>query len=379
MGLGGEAMKEIGIARVLTRMRREKGVTQDELAAHVGVSKASVSKWETGQSYPDIALLPLLASYFGITIDELMCYEPQMEKRDIERLYLRLADAFAARPFADVVGEAREAVKKYYSCWPLLYRMAILLVNHQMLAPKPEDRPAILREAAELCARVRAGTEDIDLAKETALLEAVCRLLLGAPKEALALLGDGKKPIMTENALIAQAHQMLGETREAVEITQIAIYQALILLVGAAPTYLAMVGDDGQAEETIRRARAVAEAYDLDKLHSNTMAQFYLAAAQFYAARERADEALGMLERYARLCADFSYELRGDGYFDMLDGWLSGLDGGARPPRSKPVIRESMLEAVESNPAFLPLRETARYRDIVGTLRDNLGGFYGHQ
>ena len=372
-------MKEIGIARVLTRMRREKGVTQDDLAAHVGVSKASVSKWETGQSYPDIALLPLLAAYFGTSIDELLCYEPQMEKRDIERLYRRLADAFAAKPFGEVLIQAREAVKKYYSCWPLLYRMAILLVNHHMCAPNLEDRPGILREAAELCARVRAGTEDLDLAREAALIEALCRLLLGAPKEALALLGDGKKPIMAENALIAQAYQMLGETREAVEITQIAIYQALILLVGAAPTYLAMVGDDMKAEETIRRARAVAEAYQLDKLHSNTMAQLYLAAAQFYAARGRPDDALGMLERYARLCANFSYELRGDDYFDMLDGWLSGLDGGARPPRSEPVIREGMIDAVTGNPAFLPLRETARYREIVGTLKDNLGGSHEHQ
>ncbi|WP_419762087.1 helix-turn-helix domain-containing protein, partial [Bacillus mobilis] len=37
-----------------------------------GITKASVSKWETGQSYPDITFLPLLASYFNISIDELI-------------------------------------------------------------------------------------------------------------------------------------------------------------------------------------------------------------------------------------------------------------------------------------------------------------------
>lgn len=373
-------MKEIGIARVLTRMRREKGVTQDELAAHAGVSKASVSKWETGQSYPDIALLPILAAYFGISIDELLCYEPQMEKKDVERLYLRLAEAFANGPFGDVHAQVREAVRKYYSCWSLLYRMAALLVNHHMLAPKVEDRPEVLREAAELCARVRAGTDDLGLAKEAALLEAMCCLLLGAPREALALLGDGKKPVMAESTLIAQAHQMLGETREAVEITQIAIYQALLLLVGAAPAYLMMVADDGRkAEETIRRALIVAEAYNLDAIHSNTMAQLYLAAAQSDVARGRNDEALEMLERYAKLCARFSYELRGDDYFDMLGGWLSGLALGARPPRSKAVIREDMLEAVAGHPMFQTLRGDARYLQIIDILRDNMGGSHGNQ
>lgn len=43
-------MKEINIAGAITRKRKEKGITQEELACYIGVSKASVSKWETGGS-----------------------------------------------------------------------------------------------------------------------------------------------------------------------------------------------------------------------------------------------------------------------------------------------------------------------------------------
>ncbi|MHC1772911.1 MAG: helix-turn-helix domain-containing protein [Flexilinea sp.] len=74
-------MKEINIANVLVNKRKEKGITQDELANYIGVSKASVSKWETGQSYPDVTFLPQLAAYFNISIDDLMDYKPQMTKR----------------------------------------------------------------------------------------------------------------------------------------------------------------------------------------------------------------------------------------------------------------------------------------------------------
>ena len=56
-------MKEINIARAIVSRRKEKGITQDELASYIGVSKASVSKWETGQSYPDITFLPQLAAF----------------------------------------------------------------------------------------------------------------------------------------------------------------------------------------------------------------------------------------------------------------------------------------------------------------------------
>jgi len=65
-------MKEINLGRVIMRKRHERGVTQDELAFAMGVSKAAVSKWETGQSYPDITLLPQLAAFFNISTDELI-------------------------------------------------------------------------------------------------------------------------------------------------------------------------------------------------------------------------------------------------------------------------------------------------------------------
>jgi transcriptional regulator with XRE-family HTH domain len=76
-------MKEINIAKVLVKKRKEKGITQDELSNYIGVSKASVSKWETGQSYPDVTFLPQLAAYFNISIDELMDYKPQMAKEEV--------------------------------------------------------------------------------------------------------------------------------------------------------------------------------------------------------------------------------------------------------------------------------------------------------
>lgn len=53
-------------------LRKQKGITQGELADVLGVSNQSVSKWESGQCCPDIQLLPTLAAYFEVSIDELM-------------------------------------------------------------------------------------------------------------------------------------------------------------------------------------------------------------------------------------------------------------------------------------------------------------------
>ena len=82
-------MKEINLGHILIENRHKRGITQDELASYIGVSKAAVSKWETGTTYPDITLLPQLATYFNISIDELIGYEPQMTKEQIREAYVK--------------------------------------------------------------------------------------------------------------------------------------------------------------------------------------------------------------------------------------------------------------------------------------------------
>ena len=64
-------------AEIIARYRRELGLTQEGLAQRLGVTNQAVSKWESGQSCPDIALLPQLADLFGITLDELFGREPK--------------------------------------------------------------------------------------------------------------------------------------------------------------------------------------------------------------------------------------------------------------------------------------------------------------
>lgn len=60
-------------------LRKQCGFTQEQLADSFGVTTQAVSKWETGASYPDIELLPKIAAFFGITLDDLLNKETDPE------------------------------------------------------------------------------------------------------------------------------------------------------------------------------------------------------------------------------------------------------------------------------------------------------------
>ena len=80
----------LSIGETIKRMRRERDLTQEEVAGHLGISFQSVSKWERGEGYPDITMLPALANYFGTSVDELLGVgEPSKTDRynEINRLW----------------------------------------------------------------------------------------------------------------------------------------------------------------------------------------------------------------------------------------------------------------------------------------------------
>lgn len=153
-------MKEIHLGRVLSENRRRKGVTQDELAEFMGVSKAAVSKWETESTYPDILLLPRLAAYFDMSIDELMGYEPQMDREEIRKTHRMLSEKFTTHPFEAALEHCRKYAREYYSCYPLVFQVGSLMVNHVMMAQAPEEGERVIKEAVQLFRRVREGTDD---------------------------------------------------------------------------------------------------------------------------------------------------------------------------------------------------------------------------
>lgn len=214
--------------KFISKCRRDKGFTQKELGERLHVTDRAVSKWETGQSFPDIALLPKLAVFFNISIDELMDFQPEMTQDEIRRFHRQTASEFTCRPFSEVIEKCRRTAQAYYSCFPLLFQIGSLMINHCSLAGSSEESAQILEEAAALFRRVRIESRDASLAGQALSTEAYCLISLRRPDEALDLLGRSSYPYPISEPLIASAWQMKGQPEKAAAELQAGIYQNII-------------------------------------------------------------------------------------------------------------------------------------------------------
>lgn len=359
-------MDTLNLAENLIRLRREKEVTQEEVASFIGVTKASVSKWETKQSLPDILLLPVLASYYGVTVDELLGYKPQLGKEQIQKIYHDLAAEFAEKPFEEVMDASRKLVKKYYSCYSFLLQISILWLNHYTFAKDPKSQMGILDETVELCTHIIENCKDISICNDATVLKAIMDLQRGRPQEALDLVEDMLSPYRLasqSSGILIQAYQMVGDMDKAVSYTQISMFLHLLSLVEGATQYIAFRAQDKEScEETIRRMDGLIELFQLERLHQNIAAVYHYQVAVYQCQQEDIEGVFARLKRFVEITCDLldhEAALHGDDYFNRLEEWFEGLDLGKQMVRDKKLVLDNACKALE-NPVFSPLIEDKR-------------------
>ena len=92
------------IGNQIKNLRLRHGITQEAMAQHLGITPQAISKWERGVATPDIALLPDISAYFGVTIDELFALSDETRMERIQNMlwdvrFIPQTDIDSARQF----------------------------------------------------------------------------------------------------------------------------------------------------------------------------------------------------------------------------------------------------------------------------------------
>ena len=129
------------IGEVIRKYRKENHLTQEEMANYLGVTVPAVSKWETGSSYPDIALLAPIARLLGITTDMLLSYKESLTDKEINRFIEMAIMKIKSEGYAAGYAWAERKMHEYPNCGKFIVMMAQTLDNYRYVVKveKPEQ------------------------------------------------------------------------------------------------------------------------------------------------------------------------------------------------------------------------------------------------
>ena len=141
----------IYIGENIKRLRRERELTQETLADFLGVTFQSVSKWERGESYPDITLLPAIASFFDVSYDELLGFDETIKEKKIKE-YIAEYNDMRLKDSPYVYEQMSKAVKEFPGDFRLIVRYLEMLISTK--SNINSDSELILEEVEKIYANI---------------------------------------------------------------------------------------------------------------------------------------------------------------------------------------------------------------------------------
>jgi transcriptional regulator with XRE-family HTH domain len=174
---------KITICGNLKELRRKKNITQEELADFLTVSIAAVSKWERGECYPDMDLLPQIAMYYNVSVDDLLGVGKIRVEQKVAQYYQK-ADDYEKKGEIDayraVWAEAYKEFPNHYNVmrfymWTLpderadeIIKIAERLYNESDI---PSHRYEVIRTLCNLYARLGNEEKAIEYAQKAPMME----------------------------------------------------------------------------------------------------------------------------------------------------------------------------------------------------------------
>lgn len=107
------------IGAVIRKYRKEKEMTQEEMACCLGVTASAVNKWENGNTLPDVALLAPVARLLGITTDTLLSYREKLTEREISEIGEELRQCVKEKGLEAAFVFSEEKIREYPNCGQL--------------------------------------------------------------------------------------------------------------------------------------------------------------------------------------------------------------------------------------------------------------------
>lgn len=352
---------KLAIGNVIYKLRKEKGITQENLANAVGVSTAAVSKWETKNAYPDITLLSPIARFLDITVDELLGFEANLTDEEVMGIYNKCCKQFMENKFEEAMKYYQEYIRKYPNSIKLKFRLGTMLQQYTIYAGEEENVEIMIKSAIDLledCIKEDEGEiREVSLCVLSGLY-----MMVDRNEEAIEVTKQIKKPLVDPDIILSSIYYKMDKVEESKKIDQTSLYSKLSDISNVLIGLAGKAKNEGDYEYALQLADIhykIISIFELQDIMSQTN---YIMCADIYAKMKDKDKTLEYLEKIVNNVDIISKmkEIKEIKYFNLLNTSKSVFSKEYLEQSIKLILKEDNYEFV---------KDTEQYKSLLCKIR----------
>ena len=252
----------VQLGNKIRELRKAKNISQEVLAQYLGVSFQAVSKWENDMAMPDVAMIPVIAYFFGVSTDELFDYNRLEAEQNIESI---CREAYKYRESNPAKSEAmlREGLKQYPG--------NEIILNNLLYTMKATERS---EEMITICKSLIESTHDEEVRLDA--IRILAQIYHETGQQALVEPTLEKLPEIYFTKLEQQALLLDGEKAMKAAVSQMGLCaEQMINMIKVLQEEYKKQGDNKKAEKYERIAKGVLQSFKQGCLEEQNEEKFY--------------------------------------------------------------------------------------------------------
>lgn len=282
----------MNISETIRTYRKERNMTQEQVANYLGVSAPAVNKWEKGISYPDITLLAPLARLLRINVDTLLSFHDELSENEIGQFINELSQDMLQLGFEKSFRIASDKIKEYPNCNKLILWTAQILNGYLVMKLQDVDDVEKYKKQIDTWLSTVAFCEEHELAN-AALMSLAGNLMNEKKYEEAQKLIDQIPPIGFDKRITqTQLYVLENKFDEAHKLLEETVYQHTNSIVNSLTHIITIYCKNKEYEKALQFAKVTSELASLFDLGSYAANSVYFIIYAEMGEKEKTIDAL---------------------------------------------------------------------------------------
>jgi len=354
---------DLGIGKVISELRKRNNITQEQLANAVGVSVPAVSKWENGNSYPDITLLIPIARFLEVTVDELMNYECDLTDGRVDEVVKQCTEKFMSDGFDAGLEHCLRYLKEYPKNLYLKFQISGLL---PWFSAKQNVNEENVRRAEEMTVRLlkeSSGSTNEQLRDKSRYMLACAYIQMKKYGEAEEILESLPRNSLDPNKLLPTVYLRQGLTAKAIKLRQ----QCLLDDFNSVSMSLSLLANiyiiDGRTQDALLCADAQRRLIEALELGDYALSGNSFLFVRIYSGIKDAGNTLLYLKQYLSGCLEKTDKRH------LSDSFFFSTIESKDFPVDPNMIRPTVIRFCEELSDLVFIREDPRFKTLLEDFR----------